>query len=199
MRKNYDLSTIHHFDGYTINDSETHYPNAPVFCDCALVAAKETASDSWTYDLFDPITVTALVDGKLHREVTAEGGIVLLDYEASFAVIGLPFDATIETLRLDAGAVLGSSQGSIKRIHEVDIAFYKTIGAQIGPNSSTLEEIIFREATVNMDDPTPMFTGQKNVVFNGDYERDGRIYINNPYPLPMTILSITAKGVTHEG
>ena len=44
-----------------------------------------------------------------------------------------------------------------------------------------------------------LFTGDKQIEFNGDYETDGFIYIQQQQPLPMTITAMYPQLNTYDG
>ncbi len=49
-----------------------------------------------------------------------------------------------------------------------------------------------------MDQAIPVFTGDKEVEFRGNYETDGFIYVRQTQPLPLTILSLYPELITND-
>ena len=92
-------------------------------------------------------------------------------------------------MRLDEG-YKGTDQTKTKRIFDVTVRFYETVGAKIGPNANTLDEIPFRDSSAPMSSPVPLFTGDKELEFPADYGSDGFVMVKQEQPLPMTILAI---------
>ena len=50
-----------------------------------------------------------------------------------------------------------------------------------------------------MNTPIPVFTGDKEVEFRGNYETDGYIYVRQTQPLPLTVLSLYPELITNDG
>ena len=62
-------------------------------------------------------TLSVLADGATHPDVTVASGQVTLDRSAKVVHFGLKYTSTLQTMRVDAGATLGTSQGKTKRIY----------------------------------------------------------------------------------
>ena len=102
----------------------------------------------------------------------------------------MQYSSKVETLRIDAGAVQGTSQGKNKRINEVTVRLYRTVGLKVGTSSTNLDTVPFRSSADGMDSALSLFSGDKKVEFNGGYDEDATISIVQELPLPMTILAI---------
>jgi hypothetical protein len=85
---------------------------------------------------------------------------------------------------------MGSSQGKNKRIGEVTVRLFRTVGMKIGTSSTQLDTVPFRSTSDTMDKALSLFTGDKTVEFNGGYDDDATITIIQDLPLPMSILAI---------
>ena len=143
-------------------------------------------------------TVQILADGSAHADKTVSGGTVTLDRSVTKAHIGLGFSSVVKTLRLEAGANDGTSQGKIKRIHGVTARFLDTVGAELGPDTSNLDRIPFRDSSMAMDTAVPMFTGDKEISFPAGYDNDAQVVIRQSQPLPMTIVAIMRRSNTFD-
>jgi len=143
-------------------------------------------------------TVQILADGSAHADKTVSGGTVTLDRSVTKAHIGLGFSSVIKTLRLEAGANDGTSQGKIKRIHGVTARFLDTVGAELGPDTSNLDRIPFRDSSMAMDTAVPMFTGDKEISFPAGYDNDAQVVIRQSQPLPMTVVAIMRRSNTFD-
>jgi hypothetical protein len=144
-------------------------------------------------------TVAVLADGATHPNRVVSSGSITLSRPSSKVKVGLPFASILQTMRIDAGSQDGTSQAKTKRIYDVSIRLYESIGVEVGPNLNNMEEIPFRSSTDEMDQPIPVFTGDKSVEFRGNYETDGYIFVRQTQPLPLTILSIYPRLVTNDG
>lgn len=128
--------------------------------------------------------VDVLVDGAAHPQCTVAGGSITLNRYGSKIQVGIPCISKLQPQRL------GQAPDRMKRIDELTIRFYQTLGCKVGPDEDNLGIIPFREGTDPMDSPPPLFTGDKEVPFLGDYEKAGNILIIQDQPLPMTVLAI---------
>ena len=88
-------------------------------------------------------TVAVLVDGASHADKTVTNGNITLDRSGGVIHVGYNFDSLVETLRMEAGADDGISQGKIKRIHGVTARFIDTVGAETGPDLNNLDSKYF--------------------------------------------------------
>lgn len=143
-------------------------------------------------------TVTILADGAAHADKTVSNGTITLDRSASKVHVGYGYTSLLETLRMEAGAEDGVAQGKIKRIHGVTARFFQTVGAELGPDTSNLDRLPFRDSSMNMDEAVPLFTGDKEISFPSGYDNDAKIVIRQTQPLPMTILAIMRRSNTFD-
>ena len=143
-------------------------------------------------------TVSILADGATHPDKTVSGGSVTLDRSSSKVHVGYSYTSTIETLRIEAGADDGVAQGKIKRIHGVTARFFNTVGAELGPDTSNLDRLPFRDSSMAMDEAVPLFNGDKEISFPAGYENDARVVIRQSQPLPMTVLAIMRRSNTFD-
>lgn len=120
------------------------------------------------------------------------------DGEIPNVAIGLGYTSIVKPVRIEAGSQIGTAQGAKKRIHELTVRFFKTLAAKIGRDSSTLETVVFREGSTPMGYSAELFTGDKVLKFNGDYDRDGYVYIIQDKPLPFAVMAIVAEGQVYD-
>ena len=92
-----------------------------------------------------------------------------------------------------------ATEGLMKKVKEIVVKFYETLGARVGASGAKTVEIPFMQQGQIMDEPTDLFTGDKSLAFPAGYSRDADIYIEQPYPLPMTVLGIIPKIEITEG
>jgi hypothetical protein len=144
-------------------------------------------------------TVAILADGATHPRKTVASGSISLDRSASKVKVGLPYTSLLQTMRLDAGSQDGTSQGKTKRIFDITLRIYESIGIEVGPDLNNMERIPFRSSATLMDQAIPVFTGDKEIEFRGNYETDGYVYVRQDQPLPLTILSLYPRLVTNDG
>ena len=137
-------------------------------------------------------TVKVILEGATHPDRVVSGGQISLDRSTTNAKVGLGYTSTLQTMRLDEGT--GSTdQTKTKRVYDVTVRFFETVGAKVGPDETNLEEIPFRDSSASMTAPVPLFTGDKETEFPSDYGTDGFVLVKQDQALPMTILAIYAR------
>ena len=144
-------------------------------------------------------TVSILADGSTHPDKTVSSGSITLDRSSTKVKVGLSFTSLLQTMRLDAGAANGTSQGKTKRIYDISLRLFESVGVEVGPDLSNMERIPFRSSADAMDTAIPVFTGDKEIEFRGNYETDGFIFVRQTQPLPLTVLSLYPNLVTNDG
>ena len=144
-------------------------------------------------------TVSVLADGATHPDVTVSSGEITLARSSEKVKVGLAFTSLLQTMRLDAGSQNGTSQSKTKRIYDITLRLYETLGVEVGPDLNNMERIPFRSSADPMDSSVSVFTGDKEVEFRGNYETDGFIFVRQNQPLPLTILSLYPKLQTNDG
>lgn len=142
-------------------------------------------------------TVRLVVAGAVIGDFSVSGGAITVQVgdvpTLGFYVVGLPYTAKVQPMKLDLVMSNGASQGKVRRITELTLRFRNTLGAKFGPSLSRLESVVFRNATDPMDASAPLFTGDKTVAFNSGHDRSGDLFVVQEHPLPFTLLGILAK------
>ena len=169
------------------------------FLDSALSYSGSAATTISGLAHLEGQVVSILADGATHPNKTVLSGAITLDRASKNVKIGLAFTSLLQTMRLDAGSQDGTSQGKTKRIYDITVRMYESIGIEVGPDLSQMERIPFRSSADLMDEGIPPFTGDKEVEFRGNYETDGFIFVRQTQPLPFTILSLYPRLVTNDG
>ena len=144
-------------------------------------------------------TVSILADGATHADKVVSSGSISLDRSATKVKVGLSYTSLLQTMRIDAGARDGTSQSKTKRIYEITIRLFESVGVEVGPDLNNLERIPFRSSANAMNQGITPFTGDKEVEFRGNYETDGFVFVRQTQPLPLTILSLYPRLVTNDG
>jgi hypothetical protein len=144
-------------------------------------------------------TVKVLADGAIHADkiVSVSGGITL-DSPASVVQVGLGYTHRGKTLKMEAGAVAGTSVGKKKRIHALTFVLLDSHTVQFGAEIDSLEERDFREVGDAMDSAAPLFTGEKYYEFDGPWDTDVRVIYESDDPTPFTLLAIAPELTTND-
>jgi hypothetical protein len=163
---------------------------AAFFVDSGLVySGSATTTLSGLYHL-EGEDLSILANGATHAGKTVSGGGVTLDFSATTGAVGFGYTSEMQTLRLESGSQDGTSQGKPKRIHDITVRFHETVGAEVGSDSESADRIFFRDSSMNMDEAVPLFTGDKEIEFEGGFVDGDRIYVRQSQPLPMTVLAL---------
>lgn len=143
-------------------------------------------------------TVQVLADGSVHPDCVVSGGAITLSRSVTKAHVGLGYPSDLETTLLDLPDPQGSSMGKLRRMVECSFRFDRTVGLEYGTSETDLHTFDFRKPGDAMDDPVPLFTGDKRVPLQAGWSRDerARIYIRQSQPLPMTLLAINPHAET---
>jgi hypothetical protein len=143
-------------------------------------------------------TVGVLADGFVIADKTVASGQITLTRAASNVVVGLKYTSKIKTMPIDAGSVIGSALGTIGRIDRVVVDFHRTVSAKVGTNEDDAEQIEFRSSDQPNDEPSALFTGKKSVSLMTSPDIDQQVYIECDQPVPMTVISVMARGDTRD-
>ena len=186
---------VEYFTPFQFDSSLTQFQ----FVDSGLSYSGSATSTLTGLDHLEAQSVTVIANGSTHPNKTVSSGSITLDRTTTAAKIGLGYTSTLQTMRLDVGSQDGTSQGKTKRIFDVTLRFYETVGAKVGPDTSNLEEIPFRSSAASMDVAVPLFTGDKKIEFRGNFETDGYLFVIQDQALPMTVLSLYPRLITNDG
>lgn len=135
-------------------------------------------------------SVSSLVNGSTHPDRTVSGGGITLAVNATSAAVGLNYTSRLQTLRLESGSADGTSQGKPKRIHAVTLRLHETVGVEVGSSTADVDRIPFRSSGTAMGAAIDLFTGDKEVEFQGGFDEDDQIVVQQSQPLPLTLLAI---------
>ena len=183
---------INNFD-FTETDNTTFN-----FLDSALAYSGSAVTTISGLDHLEGQTVSVLANGATHPDKTVSNGSITLDRSSTNVKVGLSYSSILQTMRLDAGSQNGTSQGKTKRIYEITIRLYESVGVEVGESLDNMERIPFRTSADPMDQGIPPFTGDKAVEFRGNYDTDGFIFVRQTQPLPLTILSLYPELQTND-
>jgi len=162
------------------------------FVDSGLTYSGASTSTLSGLDHLEGETVKIIINGATHPDKVVSAGSISLDIATTDAVVGLGYSSLLQTMRIDEGSGI-TDQTKTKRIYDVTVRFFETVGAKVGPNEDNLDIIPFRDSSAAMTAPVPLFTGDKSTEFPSDYGTDGFVVVKQDQPLPMTILAIYAR------
>jgi hypothetical protein len=131
-----------------------------------------------------------VISGKVVGTVTGGVGITL-NTAASRVHIGLGYVSDVETLNVEIPTQEGTIQGKLVRMNSVVVRFQDSRGLRIGPDEDHLVEMKQREFEV-MGAPTALLTGDKKIILKSDWNSNGRLFMRQQDPLPLTILAVVS-------
>jgi len=160
------------------------------FLDSAASYSGAAATTISGLDYLEGQTVNILSNGSTHPTKIVTNGSITLDKPSTNVKVGLGYQSILQTMRLDAGSQNGTSQAKTKRIYEITLRLFESIGVEVGGNLADMERVPFRKSSDVMDQGLPTFNGDKTVEFRGNYDTDGFIFVRQTQPLPLTVLSL---------
>lgn len=186
-------------NGQTVRYIE--YLNAPLaddadqagsfYVDCGLTYSGAPVTEVSGLSHLEGQVVDVLIDGATHPQRTVQAGSIPLQSAASVVQVGIPAPCRFATMSLEAGAANGTAQGKIKRITNVVMRLYRSLGGKLGGDPDNLEILEFRRPSNAMGRAVPLFSGDTvPVPWREGYETISRIWVVNDQPLPMTVLGL---------
>lgn len=166
--------------------------NTQFYVDSGLVYSGAAATTITGLGHLEGKTVSVLADGSPHPDVTVTSGAVTLGRSVTRAQIGLTMKSRWRSMRIEAGAQDGTSQGKTKRIHKVVFRLFETGGGKYGTlkTGASLDEFLFRTGSDPMDQPVPLFSGDKVVAWPNGYDAEGYLGFEVDQPVAATIIAV---------
>lgn len=166
-----ELSGLWHLEGKDVS----------VFADGYVVASPNNAD-------YDVITVT--------------NGAITLDRPYGVIHVGLPYISDIETLDIDTpqGETVADKN---KIINEVTLSVEKSRGIWAGPQPPSDDDTDPLEGMTELkarslegyDDPVALKTENVSIAIQSHWNSNGRVFVRQVDPLPMTILAVHPAGL----
>lgn len=156
----------------------------------ASVVIDGAASNSVSAPHLAGKTVEIIADGRAHRNITLDGsGNGTIDFAAAKKIVGLPFEAEIELLSIEAGSDNGSAQNKLTRVHRLDISMLNSDGIEIEVQGRP-EKIEQQQGDSPLDTAFPLYTGYKQIPTIGNWQREEKIKIRRYLPKPATVRAV---------
>ena len=173
------------------NDSDNLLDKA-MMLDCAQFKKNVSAGTSFTgFDHLDGEEVSVIADGAYVGEFTVSAGTITLTDSATEIIAGYKFTGIVAPISPDAGSVIGSAFGTIKRVDELTLRLLRSYGTiKVGPS---LTDLINVESLGDS-----LYTGDKIVKFDGTYEGFPAIYIVHEDPYPFSISGVAMRGLSYD-
>lgn len=143
--------------------------------------------------------VVALVDGGVVENLMVEDGIVQLENQASYVIIGLPYLGIYQSMDIEGGGDNGPGVTKQKSISQVGVRFLNTLGCLVGTDLYKLDRVTFRTTADLTSRPPPLFSGVKMVNVRDSWEAEKYIYCVQDKPLPCNIQLVAPRMQTNDG
>lgn len=135
-------------------------------------------------------SVVTLGDGTIRAAKTVAEGTITLDAAATKAHVGIPISSKLETLRPEVPAQ-GTSQGKKKRIEELTLRLYRTLGGKVAAAGKSESPLLYITAgDYKYGDPIALFTGDKKKTIAGGLDSDTTLVVTHSEPTPCNILAL---------
>ncbi|MCX7364198.1 MAG: hypothetical protein NTV97_20490 [Alphaproteobacteria bacterium] len=159
------------------------------FVDCGLQYSGAPVTSVSGLSHLEGKTVAILGDGNVVPSQVVTGGAVTLDGAYGKVTVGLPYAADLETLNLELAAEGGTIQGQMKKIAQVTLRVKDARGVAVGLGQGMLQEVKQRSIET-LGSAMAAFNGDWQVAIPSDWNRDGRLFVRQAYPLPCSILDL---------
>jgi hypothetical protein len=190
VRRTVNGATKRYVEYLSQNWQPTDAINTAVFLDSSLQYSGAPTTTISGLDHLEGQTVSVLADGATHPDRVVVSGDITLQVPASVVQVGLNYRSIMTTMKIEAGATQGTSQGQKKKFGKVRFRFLGTVGAKYGIDGVQLDEIPFRDSSMPMDQAVVPFTGDKECQWPIGWEEAGRLTVIQEQPLPMTLIGI---------
>ena len=180
-------------------NSSTNILDKLLYTDSAVL--KRDGGGFSTFDGLDHLegeTIQVVADGLFIGEFTVSSGSVELVNTYTDAVGGLKYVTRIRTLPLEGGVQTQTSQTAFKRVDRLGVRLFRTIGMKAGEELDKLETIIFRPPGLALNQPIPLFTGDKIFELPQSPGERAQYYIVQDLPYPMTVVGLVERGVAYD-
>jgi hypothetical protein len=167
---------------------------------CFLDASRY-AENATPFDVFsglshlDGRTVSVYADGAEQPPRVVSGGMVPIDPPASKVWVGLPYLSELQTMKLEAQMRTGTAQGRKFKVVSAVVRLLNSLGGQVADSldADSLPEVIqYREVGDAMDEPPPLFSGDKDLALQASHRTSVDIVVQHREPLPFNLCSIVA-------
>lgn len=173
------------------------------YVDCGITYNSTSTTTITGLTHLEGETVAVLAGGRVHSNEVVASGQITLDYAVTKAQVGLPYKSRYESLKIAAGATVGTAVTKIKAVTGIgavilDSGSFKATSVDYD-NYSGRRQHDLQDITVNRDETQasnsaqPLVTGEVGISTETHYPPDPRIYIETELPLPLTILAFAPE------
>lgn len=133
-------------------------------------------------------TVSILADGSVHPQREVVNGEIYLQEPAGIVHAGLPYFSDMETLDLELKNANETVLDKRIAVTKVTVLVDESRGILAGTDKAHLYENKFERETY--EQPIDLLTGRAEIVISNKWEGNGRIFIRQADPLPLSVLAV---------
>ena len=171
------------YDSGEITSDEAHY------VDSGIYTTGSGVTNLTGLNHLEGESLRVLADSALQiGTFTVSSGAITIS-EADKIHAGLGFDSFVTTLDIPNGPQ-GILVGNRKKISRIVVKLLDTMGLKYGPNTSELDEMIYRFPTDNLGNAVPFFSGDEVLTMGNMTYDDHNVVIGQDGPFPLSILLI---------
>jgi hypothetical protein len=162
------------------------------FLDCSVRIQSEESFDVVSgLDFLEGLTVRVTDEGAVVGDFVVTDGEITLDYEVNDIWVGLPYEASFETLERDFQDKQISTKMSKLRVYNLKVYVERTIGVTVARLSKGTEAVldIFNPSS-ETDTAPELLTGRFRVDVPSAWDCDYRLKIISEPGLPCTVSGI---------
>jgi hypothetical protein len=143
----------------------------------------------------DGRTVRAVGDGRYeYNGADVASGALTLPFYANQIIVGLPYRMILEPNNPSAGSAQGSVRGKKQKINAATLAFYETVGCEIGMDEDNLHEIPSlspgTQSGVVHFETGVLFSEDMTLEFDGDWKEQATICIVSDNGMPFLLKAV---------
>lgn len=155
------------------------------FCDSALKLTGPNTT--FTVAHLPNRTVVGLADGVPFESVVSEAGVLTLTASATSVIVGLPYTATLQPMRMDVPMRDGTSQARTLKVARIGARVIDSRSGQVADGlDGVFETLPFRHGS-------GLFTGMVETAITSRTMEDVNICVKDSKPLPFTLAGLVLK------
>jgi hypothetical protein len=162
-----------------------------MFVHCAIVGSGNTVSG---LPFPNGTMLRVIGDGVDEYNGPCEGGYITVPFTATVLLAGLPYKTIVEPNNPAAGSNQGSVRGKKQKINQVLLAFYETLGCQVGLDQDHMQTIPVMAAATQSGVPhfeTGILLNDDLIIdFDGEWDDQATISIVSDNGMPFTLLAV---------
>ena len=171
------------------NDPKGRYKTAPA----GTWSLDPPVTKVFGLDHLEGQAVSVLADGGVVNGLTVQGGSITLPAPATKVVVGLGFQAQLQTMPLDLGNEINTVQGKRKKVAALTVRVKDSRGLKAGRTFGTVTPIKELNRTTMMGLAIPLITADERIVMDPLWDVPGQICLQVDDPLPSTVLGVVPE------